>query len=114
MQRVVALGVADIGVRVVRDEQLNDIKIPVTRSPLHWRRDEVAAERVHFGALLEQEAACADLGVDGGPVEGRDVLLVAVGCARLPGFEELPDEGDVAALGGYKDVLDLIGEKEND
>ncbi|KAF6743274.1 hypothetical protein DFP72DRAFT_137954 [Ephemerocybe angulata] len=104
VQGVVALAVGDGRVRAVRNEQVDDVEVAVARGPLHGRRDEVAPARVDVRALLEQVAACGDVGVDRRPVQRRHVLLVAVrggGAARL---DELAQGGYVSSLCSDEDA----------
>ena len=54
VESVVPLCVLDIGVRAVRDEQVDDVEVPAARGPLHRRRNKVAAERIDLGALLAE------------------------------------------------------------
>lgn len=104
MQRVVALCVGDVGIRVVRDEELDHVEVAVARSPLYGRCDEVTAKRINFCTLLEQIPACGGLRVDGSPVQRGDVLLVSICRFRFAGFYELPDCLDVTALCSNEDV----------
>lgn len=69
MQGVVALGVFDVRVCTVGDEELNDIEVAAAGGPLHGCCDEVAAEGIDFGALFKEEATGGDLGIYSGPVE---------------------------------------------
>ena len=88
----------------MRDEELNDVNVSITSSPLHWSRDEVTTESVNLRALFEKVSACRQLRVDGCPMEGGDVLGVSVGrrgCARL---DEVSDNVHFTALRGNEDV----------
>ena len=48
------------------------------------------------------------MGVDGCPMEGCDVVLIAVGCIGFARLDELADEIDIAPLRSDKDVQLLI------
>ena len=78
VQGVITLRIRDIGIRAVRNEELNDINVSVASGPLHWSRDEVTTEGIDFRALFEEESACRKLRVDGSPMKRGDVLRVSV------------------------------------
>jgi len=86
---------------------------------LHGRSDEIATEGIDFGALFEEVATSGELRIDGCPVEGSDVLVIAVRSPRTTRLYKLPDEVDVTTLGGQKNArlsLTLLsdhGEKED-
>ena len=106
MERVVSLGVSDVRVGVVSDEQLNDIKVSVPRCPLHRRCDKVPSQRVDFSALFEEIAACGDLSVNGSPMQRGDILLVAISSLRLARLYEFTDRGHIPALRSHE-YIDL-------
>ena len=54
MEGVVPLGVGDVWVGAVGDEELDDIEVAIACCPLHRRCDEVAAECINLSALLEE------------------------------------------------------------
>ena len=107
MERVVSLGVSDVRVGVVSDEQLNDIKVSVPRCPLHRRCDKVPSQRVDFSALFEEIAACGDLSVNGSPMQRGNVLFVAVGCLCFARFYKFTYGSDISALRG-DEYVDLV------
>jgi hypothetical protein len=76
---------------------------------LHGGSDEIATEGIDFSALFEEVATCGELRIDGCPVKGSDVLVIAVRSPRTPRLYELPDEADVATLGGQKNIWLLMG-----
>lgn len=100
VQSVVALCVPDIRIGAVGYEQLDDIEIAITGRPLQGTSDEIAAESIDFCALFEEVATCGELSIDGCPVKGSDVFVIAVRSSRTARLYELPDEVDVATLGG--------------
>jgi hypothetical protein len=108
VQGVVALCILDIRIGAMGYEQLNDIEIAITGRPLHGSSDEIATESIDFCALFEEVATCGELSVDGRPVEGSDVLVIAVRSPRTTRLYELPDEVDVATLGGQKNTWLLL------
>ena len=104
VEGVVALRIGDVRVRVVGDEQLDHVQVPVARRPLHRRCDEVAPKRIDLRTLLQEKAARCNLCVNGSPVERCNVLLVTVRCMRLARLDEVPERLNVAPLGGHKDI----------
>ena len=68
--------------------------------PVHGSGEEFTAYRVYICALLEEVLACGELGVDGRPVQGGDVELVAICCACFPRFDELLEGGYISSLSG--------------
>ena len=86
------------------DEELNDINISITGSPLHGSSNEVTAERVDFRALVEEVATCRKLRVDGCPVKGGDVLGVSVGRCGFARLDEVSDDVHFSTLSGDEDV----------
>jgi hypothetical protein len=59
-------------------EKLNDVEVAITSRPLHGSSDEIATEGIAFNALFEEVATCGELCIDGCPVKGSDVLVIAV------------------------------------
>ena len=59
-------------------EQLNDVEVADTNLSLHERSDEIATEGINFSTLFEEVATCGELRIDGCPVKGGDVLVIAV------------------------------------
>jgi hypothetical protein len=118
VQGVVALCISDIRIGAMGYEQLNDIEVAITGRPLHGSSDEIATENIDFCALFEEVATGGELSVDGCPVKGGDVLVIAVRSPRTTRLYELSDEVNVATLGGQKNTwLSLTmpsehGEKE--
>jgi len=108
VEGVVALRVLDIWIGAMGYEQLNDVQIAITSRPLHGSSDEIAAKGINFSALFEEVATCGELRIDGCPMEGSDVLAIAVRSPRATRLYELPDEVDVATLGGQKNVWLLM------
>jgi hypothetical protein len=108
VEGVVALRILDIRIGAMGDEQLNDVEVAITSRPLHGRGDEITTEGIDFGALFEEVATSGELRIDGCPVKGSDVLVIAVRSVRTSRLYELPNEGDVATLGGQKNTW-LIG-----
>jgi hypothetical protein len=108
VESVVALRVLDIGIGAMGYEQLNDVEVAITSRPLHGRSDEIATEGIDFSALFEEVATCGELRIDGCPVKGTDVLIIAVRSPRTSRLYELPDEVDVATLGGQKNTWLLM------
>ena len=104
VEGIVALRVLGIWIGAMGDEQLDDIEVAITSRPLHGSSDEVSAEGVNFCALLEEVATRGDLSIDGCPMEGRDVLLIAVCSSRATGLYELPDEVKVPTLSGHENT----------
>ena len=90
--------------RLVCDEELDDVEVPVAGSPLHRSSDEVTAKCIDLSTLLQQVAARSELGVDSSPMEGGNVLLVAVGRRGFSRLDEIADGVYVAALGSHKDA----------
>lgn len=109
VEGVVALRVLDIRIGAMGYEQLNDVEVAITSRPLHGGSDEIATEGIDFSALFEEVATCGELRIDGCPVKGSDVLVIAVRSPRTPRLYELPDEADVATLGGQKNIWLLMG-----
>lgn len=105
---VVALRVFDIRIGAMGIEQLNDVEIAITSRPLHGRSDEITTEGIDFSALLEEVATCGELRIDGCPMKGSDVLVIAVRSPRTTRLYELPNEVDVATLGGQKNTWLLM------
>ena len=108
MVGVVALRILDIRIGAMGDEQLNDVEVAITSRPLHGRGDEITTEGIDFGALFEEVATSGELRIDGCPVKGSDVLVIAVRSVRTSRLYELPNEGDVATLGGQKNTWLLM------
>ena len=104
VQSVVTLCVLDIRIGAVGYEQLDDIEIAITGRPLQGTSDEIAAKSIDFCALFEEVTTCGKLSIDGCPVKGGDVLVIAVRSARTTRLYELPEEVDVATLGGQKNT----------
>lgn len=104
MQCVVALRVLDIGIGAMGYEELNDIEVAITGRPLHGGSDKIATEGIDFCALFEEVATSGELSIDGRPMKGSDVLVIAVRSPRTTRLYELPDEVDVATLGGQKNT----------
>lgn len=105
MECVVTLRIGDVGVRIVRDEQVDHVKVAVAGSPLHGCRNKVPTKSVDFCALREEVAACCNLGVDGGPVERSDVLRVAVGRLRFTRVNERAQNVYISPLRCDKNVV---------
>lgn len=66
---------------------------------------EISAARVDVGAVFEEKLAGEDLVVDGGPVEGGDVLWIAVGdgsgrLVRRFRLQEGVERGEISRLRG--------------
>jgi hypothetical protein len=80
VQCIVSLRIRDVGICAVSDEELNDVNVSITSGPLHWSSDEVTTERINFCALFEEVAACRQLRIDCGPVEGSNILGISVRC----------------------------------
>ena len=108
VEGVVALCVLDIGIGAMGDEQLNDVEVAITSRPLHGRSDEITTEGIDFSALFEEVATCGELRIDSCPVKGSDVLVIAVRSPRTSRLYELPDEVEVATLGGQKNTWLLM------
>jgi len=104
VEGIVALRVPDIGIGAMGNEQLDDIEVAITSRPLHGSSDEVAADGINFCALFEEVATRRDLSIDSCPMEGSDVLLIAVRGSRATGLYELPDEVEVPTLSGHKNT----------
>jgi hypothetical protein len=104
VEGVVALRVPDIWVGTMGDEQLYDIEVAVTSCPLHGCCDEISAEGINLCSLLEEVATCRELRVDGRPMKGSDVLLVAIRSPRTPGLYELSDDVEVTTLSGHENI----------
>ena len=104
VEGVVALRVLEIWIGAMGDEQLDDIEVAITSRPLHGSSDEVSAEGINFCALFEEVATRGDLSIDGRPMKGSDVLLIAVRSSSATGLYELPDEVKVPALSGQKNT----------
>ena len=82
VEGVVALRVLDIGIGAMGYEQLNDVEMAITSRPLYGSSDEIATEGIDFSALFEV-ATCGELCIDGCPVKGSDVLVIAVRYPRV-------------------------------
>jgi hypothetical protein len=108
VEGVIALRVLDIRIGAMGYEQLNDVEVAITSRPLHRRSDEIAAEGIDFSALFEEVATCGELRIDGCPVKRSDVLVIAVRSPRTSRLYELPNEVDVATLGGQKNTWLLM------
>ena len=78
VEGVVALRVLDIRIGAMGYEELNDVEVAITSRPLHGRGDEITTEGIDFSALFEEVATCRELRIDGRPVKGSDVLVIAV------------------------------------
>ena len=108
VEGVVALGVLDIRIGAMGYEQLNNVEVAITSRPLHGRSDEITTEGIDFSALFEEVATCGELRIDGCPVKRSDVLVIAVRSPRTSRLYELPNEVDVATLGGQKNTWLLM------
>jgi hypothetical protein len=108
VEGVVPLRVLDIRIGAMGDEQLNDVEVAVTSRPLHGRSNEIATEGINLSALFEEVATCGELRIDGSPVKRSNVLVIAVRSPRTTRLYELPDEVDVATLGGQKNTRLLM------
>ena len=104
---IVALRVLDIEIGAMGYEQLNDVEVAITSHPLHGRSDEIATEGINFSAMFEV-ATSGELHIDGYPVKGGDVLVIVVQSPHTSRLYELPDEVDVATLGGQKNTWLLM------
>lgn len=114
VEGVVALGVLDIRIGAMGYEQLNNVEVAITGRPLHGRSDEITTEGIDFSALFEEVATCGELRIDGCPVKRSDVLVIAVRSPRTSRLYELPNEVDVATLGGQKNTWLLMRKLSDD
>jgi hypothetical protein len=101
---VVALRVPNIRVGAMGDEQLYDVEVAITSCPLHGCGNEISAEGIDLCTLLEEVATGGDLSIDGRPMEGSDILLIAVRSPSATGLYELSDDVEVPALGGHENI----------